>query len=99
MDHPRPWLRYVGADDLDRSADEFDFGAMHVHGTSGDHLGKVDGFIVDAATGRPYYVVVDAGGWFKSKHFLVPIGHVAFERDQKRLAETRTAVSRRAEPG
>ncbi len=85
MDHPRPWLRYVDADDLDSSADEFEFDGMHVHGTSGDHLGKVDGFIVDAGSGRPYYVVVDAGGWFKSKHFLVPIGHIAFDRDQKRL--------------
>jgi len=85
MDHPRPWLRYVDADDLDTSADEFGFDGMHVHGTSGDHLGKVDGFIVDAATGRPYYVVVDASGWFKSKYFLIAIGHVAFEREQTRL--------------
>jgi len=27
---------------------------------------------VDSASARPYYVVVDSGGWFKSKHFLVP---------------------------
>jgi PRC-barrel domain protein len=85
MNHPRPWLRYVEADDLDTPADEFGFDDMHVHGTSGDHLGKVNGFVVDAGSGRPYYVVVDAGGWFKSKYFLVPIGHVAFDRSEKRL--------------
>ena len=99
MDHPRPWLRYVDADDLDRPADEFDFDGMHVHGRSGDHLGKVDGFVVDAATGRPYYVVVDAGGWFKSRYFLTPIGHIALEREQKRLVADLTRERVRHFPG
>jgi hypothetical protein len=85
MDHPRPWLRYVDADDLDSSAGEIAFDAMRVYGTDGDQLGSVDGFVVDGSTGRPYYVVVDAGGWFKSKHFLAPIGHVAFDRGENRL--------------
>ena len=86
MDHPRPWLRYVDADHLESSTDELDFDGMHVHAAADDdHLGKVDGFIVDGATGRPYYVAVDAGGWFKSKLFLVPIGHVAFNREKKQL--------------
>ena len=86
MDHPRPWLKYVDADDVDSSASDIALDAMRVHGTGGDQLGSVDGFVVDGATGRPYYVVVDAGGWFKSKYFLVPIGHVTFDRAQNRLA-------------
>jgi PRC-barrel domain len=85
MDHPRPWLRYVDADDLDSSASELTFDDMRVYGTDAEKLGSVEGFIVDGSTGRPYYVVVDAGGWFKSKHFLVPIGHVAFDSEEKRL--------------
>ena len=40
-------------------------------------LGTVDGFIVDEASARPYHVVVNAGGWFTHKRFLVPIGHVS----------------------
>ena len=74
MDHPLPWLRYVGAGDLGSSSVPFD--GMKVESVSGDNLGKVDGFIVDASSGRPYHVAVDAGGWFKSKLFLLPIGHV-----------------------
>ena len=77
MDHPRPWLRYVEADDLQSRAGQFELDGMDVDGEDGHKLGKVDGFVVDAATGRPYYVVVDAGGWFTSKLFLLPIGHVA----------------------
>jgi len=74
MDHPLPWLRYVGAADLDDTAMSLD--GMKVESESAENLGTVDGFIVDVATGRPYHVVVDAGGWFKSRLFLLPIGHV-----------------------
>ena len=83
MDHPRPWLRYVDADDL--ASSDVDFDDVTVESASGDTLGGVDGFIVDESTGRPYYVAVDAGGWFKSKLFLLPIGHVGFDSGRKRL--------------
>jgi PRC-barrel domain protein len=77
VDHPLPWLKYMDADDLDHEAIDFD--GMHVESPNGAHLGDVDGFIVDSDSGRPYYVVVDAGGWFKSKHFLLPVGHTSFD--------------------
>jgi hypothetical protein len=79
MDHPRPWLRIVNADDLDDST--VDFGKLAVKTPSGDKLGKVDGFIVDVDSGRPYYIVVDASGWFKTKHFLLPIGHAQLDSE------------------
>jgi hypothetical protein len=56
-----------------------DFGKLEVKSAQGDKLGKVDGFVVDADSGRPYYVCVDAGGWFKSKHYLLPIGHAQLD--------------------
>ena len=83
MDHPKPWLRYVDADELESRS--FDFDHVTVESSSGEKLGEVDGFIVDSASGRPYYASVDAGGWFKSKLFLLPIGHTAFDRGRRRL--------------
>ena len=83
MDHPLPWLRFVKAGDLDDSSNTL--AGMKVESVSGENLGKVDGFIVDASSGRPYHVVVDAGGWFKSKHFLLPIGHARFDTDADSL--------------
>ncbi|PYQ94043.1 MAG: hypothetical protein DMF97_19035, partial [Acidobacteria bacterium] len=83
MDHPKPWLRYVDADELESPS--FDFDHVTVESSSGEKLGEVDGFIVDNASGRPYYASVDAGGWFKSKLFLLPIGHTAFDRGRRRL--------------
>jgi len=70
-------LRYVDAGDLDDSAVDFD--GADVETTSGDKLGDVDGFLLEVESARPYYVVVSAGSWFKSKYFLIPVGHVRFE--------------------
>jgi hypothetical protein len=76
-------LRYVDADNIEN--DDIDFNGMDVQSPTGEHLGSVDGFIVDSHSGRPYYVVVDSGGWFKSKHFLMPVGHVRFDTDAEAL--------------
>jgi hypothetical protein len=76
VDRPYPWLKYLNADDLEN---DVDFSTMPVTNRMGEKLGSVDGFIVDSTTGRPYYIVVDAGGWFKSKHFLLPVGHASLE--------------------
>src|SRR5437870_716978 len=83
MDHPLPWLRYVDAGDLDDSSVKLD--GLHVQSTQAEKLGTVDGFIIDVSSGRPYYVVVDAGGWFKSKFFLLPIGHVGLAATDRSL--------------
>ena len=64
MDHPRPGLRYVDAGDLDGS---FKFDGLDVDSYTDEKLGTVDGFIIDVNSARPYYVVVDAGGWVTSK--------------------------------
>jgi hypothetical protein len=77
MDHPLPWLRLVEAKDLDDSV--IDFKNLKVRNEAGEKLGKVDGFVIDVDTVRPYYVVVDAGGWFKSRDFLLPIGHAEMD--------------------
>jgi len=83
MDHPRPGLRYVDADDLDDSA--LDFDGLDVESTAGEKLGDVDGFVIDINAARPMYVVVDAGGWFWSKYFLLPVGHVALDSAGRKL--------------
>jgi len=83
MDHPRPWLRYLDAGDLDKTTVPFD--GMKVDDQSGEKLGDVDGFVIDVNSGRPYYVVVNGGGWFKSKYFLLPVGHVRLDSDAKKM--------------
>ena len=56
---------------------------MDVESPTGDRLGEVEGFVVDSVSGRPYYIAVDSGGWFKSKHFLLPVGHAQLDRDRE----------------
>jgi hypothetical protein len=94
MDHPRPGLRYVDARDLDGS--KIRFSGLEVEGTDRQKLGTVEGFILDRNSARPYYVVVNAGGWFRSKHVLVPIGYIMFDAGDKKLRAdlTRERVSK-----
>lgn len=83
MDHPLPWLRFLEADEL---ADQVvDFHEMNVESPTGERLGEVEGFVVDSVSGRPYYIAVDAGGWFKSKLFLLPVGHARLDGVRKVL--------------
>jgi len=97
MDHPRPGLRYVDASDLDDS--KIKFNRLEVQGIDGQKLGTVEGFIIDRNSARPYYVVVDAGGWFKSKHFLAPIGHIAFAPGDSKLVADLTKDRVKNYPG
>ena len=96
MDHPKPWLRYVDAKDLQGEDKALKFRGMEVDDPAGKKLGKVEGFIVDVSTGRPFHVVVDAGHWFKHKHVLLPVGHVMLDATgQKMIADISQArVSR-----
>jgi hypothetical protein len=76
-------LRFLDAEDVHDPVVDYD--GLDVRGPNGDKLGDVDGFIVDSQAGRVYYVVVEAGGWFRSNRMLVPIGHVALDVDDKAL--------------
>ena len=89
MNRPLPWLRYVDASTL--NDDIVDFDGLNVESPTGEHLGDIEGFIVDSSSSRPYYVVVDTGGWFKSKHLLLPVGHTRFDADEEVLV---TGLSR-----
>jgi hypothetical protein len=97
MNHPRPWLRYVPAEDLDDTIIDFD--GLDVQNTAGDTLGEVNGVILDADTGHPYYMVVDSKGWFKTKHYLIPIGHVRLDAAGKALTADLTRDRIKKFPG
>lgn len=76
-------LRYVDAGDIEDT--HVDFDGLDVRNAAGDKLGDVDGFIVDRYSDRPYYIVVDSGGWFRSQRYLLPIGHARLDSDNDSL--------------
>jgi hypothetical protein len=71
--------------DADEATDIVPFGDAAVQSQTGEHLGTVEGFIVDWETDRPYYIVVNAGGWFSTKEFLLPVGHAGFDAGRNTL--------------
>ena len=80
--HAARW-RYLDADDVDDAVVDFD--GLNVYSADGHKVGDVDGFIIDSAARHVNYVVVDSGGWFSSRRFLLPIGHAALAPDKKSL--------------
>ena len=62
-------LRDYRFDDLNT---EDDIRGSTVYGRNDERLGKIDDAIFDHSTGAIRYVVVDTGGWFSHKKFLVP---------------------------
>ncbi|HKW19355.1 MAG TPA: PRC-barrel domain-containing protein [Terriglobales bacterium] len=51
---------------------EDDIRGATIYGRDDEKLGKIDDVIFDHSTGGIKYVVVDSGGWFSHKKFLVP---------------------------
>ena len=83
---PTPYssrLRYVDADAIDDTVIDFD--DLNVRAADGEKLGEVEGFIIDPELRRAYYIVVDSGGWFSSRHYLVPIGHASVDAREQAL--------------
>jgi hypothetical protein len=76
-------LRFLDANDV--HDDVVDYDGLDVVGAEGDKIGNLDGFIVDAERGRVYHLVVDSGGWFTSRQFLVPIGHARIAANRRSL--------------
>lgn len=89
-------LRYLDADDLDDSI--LDFDDLDVHGTDGDKLGELDGFLVEPTAGRVLYLVVDSGGWFTSRRLLLPVEHATLDRDRRSLRVNVSKESLRGYP-
>ena len=55
---------------FNRSID--DIRGSSVYGPNDEKLGKIDDVIFDSNTGQIRYLVVDTGGWLKSRRFLLP---------------------------
>ena len=51
---------------------EDDIRGATIYGRDDEKLGKIDDVIFDHSTGNIKYLVVDTGGWFSNKDFLVP---------------------------
>jgi ferritin-like metal-binding protein YciE len=79
-------LTYVNRSEV--RGNQVGFADVRVVGAANDDLGAVDGFLVDRSSGRPYYVVVDSGGWFTGSRYVLPINAIQFDRPGNRMRAT-----------
>ena len=68
----RSRLRYVAPGDLDN----FRYGGWTIETSDGDGIGTIDGLVVNGDNGRPLYYVVDSGGWFSGRRYLLPVSQL-----------------------
>jgi hypothetical protein len=82
-EHTSSRLRYVDADKLDSRV--LDLDGLDVRNQRNDHIGDVQGLLIDSVSGRPRYLVIDSGGWFRSRQFLLPIAHARLDENRRAL--------------
>ena len=82
----RSRLRFVGAKDVPAARDH----EVHLHNAVGEHLGTLDGFVVDSESGRPIYYVIDSRGWFIGRRYVVPVGQIEADEGATALRTTLT---------
>jgi ferritin-like metal-binding protein YciE len=76
--HPttyRSRLRYVSAGDLGT----FPYARYRITTPDHEDIGAIDGFIVDGDSARPVYYVVDSGGWFTGRRYLLPVAQLELD--------------------
>ena len=71
----RSRLRYLAGSDLQ----SFGYGHHRIVSPDQDDLGTIDGFIADGETGRPIYYVVDSGGWFSGRRYVIPVAQLELD--------------------
>jgi len=69
-------LRYLEANDSGKSGG---WQRLPIRNDQDDDLGSFDGLVVDSVSQRPRYIVVDSGGLFVHRRFLLPFGAVEFD--------------------
>jgi ferritin-like metal-binding protein YciE len=82
-------LRFVPASSLG----DFAYRGARVTNAADEDLGILDGLVVDERTRQPVYGVVDSGGWFTGRRFLVPVGLMQADAPSRTL---RTDLDRAA---
>ena len=68
-----------------------------VYGPGDEKLGKIDDVIFDSDSGQIQYLVIDTGGWLKSRRFLVPPAEVrpsASHDDDFEVSLTKNQIER-----
>jgi len=77
-------LRFVDAGKLHDADVKLDH--VPLYGWGHEKLGNLEGFITDTERGAVQYAVVHGAGWFNSRRFLLPIGHIdRFDPENKEL--------------
>src|SRR3954464_10675142 len=83
MDFHKPNSRIVFARDMQPWPCRSD--CPDVLGSRGESFGRLEGYVLNAQSGRPSHIVVNTDGGFGSKYLLLPMQRVALDDTQARV--------------
>jgi uncharacterized protein (TIGR02271 family) len=78
---------------------DYNLEGFDVYDNAGNKLGDVDGVIADSDSYEIRYLVIDAGGWFSTKQFVVPAGDIQEIDENERRVFFRTLTKDTLESG
>jgi uncharacterized protein (TIGR02271 family) len=78
---------------------EYNLEGYDCYDSTGTKLGDIDGVIADSDSMDLRYLVVDSGGWFSSKQFVVPAGDVREIDDDNRRVYFKSLTRQTLEGG
>jgi PRC-barrel domain protein len=87
-----PQMRFLDADHV--HVGDVSLHDMPVYDDGAARLGHVRGLVLDPSRPHVYFIVVDSGGWFRSRRFLLPIGHARLDEDVLRADVSKQALDR-----
>ena len=91
-----PHLINLSHEDVDS---EYNLEGYDCYDSAGTKLGDIDGVIADSESMDLRYLVVDSGGWFSSKQFVVPAGDVREIDDDNRRVYFKSLTRQTLEGG
>jgi uncharacterized protein (TIGR02271 family) len=53
-------------------------------GRDGKEIGKIDSLLASPSSGKAYFAIVECGGWFNNKKFVVPLEQIQFNPDENK---------------
>lgn len=53
-----------------------------VIGLEGKRIGQVESLLASPSEGKALYAIVDTGGWFEDRKFVLPLNRLSFDTDE-----------------
>ncbi|MDQ3650291.1 MAG: DUF2382 domain-containing protein [Acidobacteriota bacterium] len=81
---PRDLALLRDLDEYEIADGESDPRGWTLYGRDGDEIGTIEKLLASPSARKAFFAIVDTGGWFSSKQFVLPLDAIRFDRENER---------------